>query len=774
MNMLVKPSKVKVTLQCNAAACVADLKIIRPKGLIKIGAIDPAVKYFAPVVRTYDLSDPEQARRAKVFINHQNNELQRNVYWEIGVPKANSNPMRKSNESDIDKVVDCHIDLDPVGNESAADAQKRIGKLLASGKTPPPTYTYVSGNGVFAAWRYSKAVSIDSPEALALVKARNAGVRDALGGKKTDGADNTISTDHLFRVPQSVNYPDAAKIAKGRKVVLAGKVTFTSHRYSPADLPIGKVDVKPVASDIGDAASVDLEELTISDRSRAIIETGEADGKRPADESTSGWRMVLIHSLIKDGLDHETILGVLMHPDNAVATEKRSSAAGKAKLYRSEIAKVAAMRAASASDEFDDDMPDIPDDNEAEAADDIDFDKPPKAELEFDLSPYQPVDPTQIPTRKWLYGTSYIRKFIGLTAATGGAGKSSLILVECVAMACGRDLLGIEPAEKLRVLYWNGEDPLEELERRVAGILQHYDLTKKDLGDRLFIKSGRDMPIRIAELDQGKARIAKPMTRAMVRAIRDHKLDVVAIDPFVSSHSVPENDNNAIDLVAKKWADIADKTDCAIILSHHTRKTNGVGASIEDSRGASSLNYAARTRRAINTMTATEAESAGFDAKGRDRLSYFKADMMGSSMIKPTAALDWYRFVSVDLMNGPPDDITGEPTEGDSVGVVVKWDFKKLALELDANSARDAVDALATDGPWRYDVKADRWAGVAIAKSAGVDVTDPKVKAQIAALIDEWIKDGTLDKYKDMDPVQRRQKIFVRPMADDDEDIDFG
>ena len=147
------------------------------------------------------------------------------------------------------------------------------------------------------------------------------------------------------------------------------------------------------------------------------------------------------------------------------------------------------------------------------------------------------------------------------------------------------------------------------------------------------------MPIRIAELDQGKAKIAKPMTRAMVRAIRDHKLDVVAIDPFVSSHGVPENDNNAIELVAKKWADIADKTDCAVIHSHHTRKTNGIGASIEDSRGASALNYAARTRRAINTMSAAEAKGAGLDDSDRSRLSYIKADMMGSSMMKPTAAL---------------------------------------------------------------------------------------------------------------------------------------
>ncbi|MEH2504971.1 hypothetical protein V1290_003782 [Bradyrhizobium sp. AZCC 1578] len=416
--------------------------------------------------------------------------------------------------------------------------------------------------------------------------------------------------------------------------------------------------------------------------------------------------------------------------------------------------------ATGAADDFDD-APDIPDEDEAE---DMDFDTPP--ELAFELAAYVPKDPTKIPKREWLYAPTYIRKFMGLTAATGGAGKSSLILVEAVAMACGIDLLGIKPVAPLRVFYWNGEDPLEELERRVEAILKYYKLTKRDLGDRLFIMSGRDMEIRIAELDNGKVKIAKPMTRAMVRAIRKHKLDVVIIDPFVSSHGVPENDNGAIEVVAKKWAAIADKTNCAVQLSHHTRKTGGGPASIEDSRGASSLNYAARTRRAINTMTAAEAKGAGI-TDDRARLSYFKADTANSSMTKPTAANDWYRFESVNLMNGGPDEITGAPLPGDSVGVVVAWEYKKLALELSADDAREAVTALEEGGPWRADKRADKWAGLAVAKAAGVDPTDDAVKAQIAALIEEWIKDGTLEEYTGTDDA-RRPKKCLRPM------IDFG
>jgi AAA domain-containing protein/bifunctional DNA primase/polymerase-like protein/primase-like protein len=383
-------------------------------------------------------------------------------------------------------------------------------------------------------------------------------------------------------------------------------------------------------------------------------------------------------------------------------------------------------------------------------------------ELEFDIAPYEPKDPTTISMREWMYRPAYIRKFVGLTTATGGAGKSSLILVEAVTMACGKDLLGVEPADKLRVLYWNGEDPQDELERRVEAILKHYGLTKADLDDRLFIKSGRDMPIRVAETDRSGTKIVKPVVRAMVKAIRKHKLDVVIIDPFVSSHGAPENDNGAIEMVVKKWADIADKTNCHVHLSHHTRKANGVAATIEDSRGASALNYAARTRRAINTMTAAEAKAVGI-AGDRAHMSFFKADMANSSMTKPAAANDWYAFVSVDLMNGGRDEL-GLPTPGDSVGVVVRWEYTKTALDLSEDDTRAALAAL-EEGRWRVNKQADDWAGHAIAAAVGVDLSAPAVRAQIDALIAEWLETGTLEEYKDQDK-KRMLKTYVRPSMD--------
>ena len=60
-------------------------------------------------------------------------------------------------------------------------------------------------------------------------------------------------------------------------------------------------------------------------------------------------------------------------------------------------------------------------------------------------------NPKDIPPRQRVYGRHLIRKFLSTTAAPGGIGKSSLVLAEAVAMASGRNLLGIPVGEtKLR------------------------------------------------------------------------------------------------------------------------------------------------------------------------------------------------------------------------------------------------------------------------------------------------------------------------------------
>jgi hypothetical protein len=206
-------------------------------------------------------------------------------------------------------------------------------------------------------------------------------------------------------------------------------------------------------------------------------------------------------------------------------------------------------------------------------------------------------DPAKIPPRRWLYGSHYIRQFITATVSGGGVGKSSLEIVEALAMVTGRALLDITPNERVNVWYWNGEDPEDELERRVVAACLHYEIDPSEIEGRLFVDTGRKVKIIIAEQTRAGATIARPVVDAVIATIKENKLGVMTVDPFVASHRITENDNGAIELVASAWAEIADVTGCDIELVHHTRKTGGAEITTEDGRGGSALLAKARSGR---------------------------------------------------------------------------------------------------------------------------------------------------------------------------------
>jgi hypothetical protein len=90
------------------------------------------------------------------------------------------------------------------------------------------------------------------------------------------------------------------------------------------------------------------------------------------------------------------------------------------------------------------------------------------------LQPFRPFDVAKLPPRSWLYGKHYQRRTVSLTAGPGGMGKTSNDMVEAIAMVTGRNLLGEQPEERLRVWFHNGEDPRDEIDRRLAAICQHF------------------------------------------------------------------------------------------------------------------------------------------------------------------------------------------------------------------------------------------------------------------------------------------------------------
>jgi RecA-family ATPase len=222
------------------------------------------------------------------------------------------------------------------------------------------------------------------------------------------------------------------------------------------------------------------------------------------------------------------------------------------------------------------------------------------------------IDPSEIPPRAFLYGRHLIRKHVSVTVAPGGLGKSALTLAEAVAMATGRDFLKPRVAQPLRVWVWNLEDPHDELQRRLAAICQYYGVTGDDLGGRLFVDSGREQELCTAVTERGGTSLREDVIDRLIDELQSKNIDVLIVDPFISSHQVSENDNPAMDMVTKAWGRVADQANAAISLVHHTRKQSTDGETTADSaRGAKSLVDAARDVRCLTRMTKEQGEEAG-------------------------------------------------------------------------------------------------------------------------------------------------------------------
>lgn len=316
-------------------------------------------------------------------------------------------------------------------------------------------------------------------------------------------------------------------------------------------------------------------------------------------------------------------------------------------------------------------------------------------------------DPAAIPPREWLYGRHYIRRYATGTIAPGGTGKTSLVQTEALAMATGRDLIGGNQSETpLKVWLWNLEDPAEEVERRFAAAVDHHGIDPHLLDGHLFVNSGRDTPLVIAAKAKDKVIIAEPVIDALVAEIRANGIDVLVVDPFVSSHHLPENDNAAMDAAVKAWARVAHLGNCAVELVHHSRKLGGEAVSAESARGGSAFVDGCRGVRVINRMSEDDAAKLGI---AEPRRFFYVIDDKPNMAPPPAGKRDWYQLVSVSLPNG------------DNVGAVDRYTPPNPLDDVSPDSLSRVQKAFA-EGDHRYDEQATEWGGYAVASILGLDV----------------------------------------------------
>ena len=220
----------------------------------------------------------------------------------------------------------------------------------------------------------------------------------------------------------------------------------------------------------------------------------------------------------------------------------------------------------------------------------------------------------------------------------------------------------------------------------------------------------------------------------MIRKIKENKIGVVILDPFVSAHLVNENNNGSVQAVVAMLRKMARDTNASVQLVHHIRKGNGDDATIDSVRGAGSLIGAARAARVINRITPEDAMALGVDEQ--QARGIFRIDDGKANLAPPADKAVYRRMQSVEIANG------------EHIGVATEFKLPDLFDGVTTKNLYNVQRMVGTaendNDPYKQDIRAGRWIGIAVAEELDLDLEKPGDKARAKAIAKQWVQSGSL------------------------------
>lgn len=636
-----------------------------------------------------------------------------NLYWTVNVARGPIN--RKPAKSDISLGRFVQVDKDPPADGAPWDMDVSLTKIEALS----PSFVVASGNGYQAFWR----LPVPSAE-LSEVEGISRAVACLIGG------DNCHNIDRLMRLPGSINYPNAKKCSAGRTAVMARLLhPERPNRYSLHELK-ERFPTPPQAVQASRGLSnecyIPLRANELDPPATGHLATlidNPTGIDRSADVAACAFEMT------RAGYSDSQVLGILMNPQNAVHDHIRDQNLPERAARRALSFALVGRDPTAAFAR----TPVLPPNlfetatNSSEA--------PPLVRA----TPYTWRDPLQIPPRQLVYGRSLLRGSLSMLTAPGASGKTAFTVGIALSLATGKPLLdqAVWRGPK-KVWIWNLEDSTEELSRLIQAAAKFWNLTSADLGSRLLVDSAMDgAALCLAAVVRQNAQLDNAFIGALSNELLLNSIDVLIIDPFVSSHRVPENDNGSIDMVAKALARVASKAGCSILVVHHTRKLGREENTSESARGAGALVNAARSVVTINRMTENEADKFGIERELRGR--YFRAYDDKNNRAPRAEKNDWFFLQSVDLGNSRSD------YPSDSMPVVTPW--APPTTDADAEFTAEEVGLVQTAirlSDWRQSVQSPQWAGFAVAKALRLESSTKPDKQKLQLILGRLLKKGFL------------------------------
>lgn len=679
-----------------------------------------------------------------------------NYYYLASEPSSAAYLGTKVKKSDISRARAVWVDIDPPKDCEDIKAWKadRLARLVVSDELSQKSAVIDSGGGLQLVWRFSG--TIDECEAVNRKLAH-----------RYDADLATWNADRILRCPGTTNWPDARKRARGRTPAPALLLRLPS-RMSPfiaedfIDLP--DPPARETATDSADLQAL-YNELRAGDwlsdpqqpcPDPALWACGYGDG---LDHSANRIALARVYSAAGKSIV-EYGQAINAWDLSGIHDEKHESLSAKerqiVRAYAQASARLQQEDAARDPDRWFD--PTVATPAGHSAVEPSIFDLQPPEDRPRRISP-TPVTEDLVqqlpPPREWLYGKKILRRYTTVVGAPPGVGKTAFSTAIALSCASGVPLLGDAPHKPLKVWVLNLEDPRDEAMLRFHAAAKHHGLGP-EVWSNLYVDSGRDMPICIVRTDRDGQAIVQDDLRELEAAITEGGIDIVVLDPWLRAHGVPENDNDLIDKVVARLNEVAERTRCAFVLVHHTKK--GAEAGMADGlRGASALIGGARVIMMMSQMSAEDAKKWGIPEA--DRRRYVRVDDAKANLA-PVLGAEWLYLESVWLNNG-----TEEYPEGERVQVATLWSPEDPVAALEDAGRDGLLVALEMGGgngePYtrhstrRAGQRSDRCVFTMMKERFGYD------KGPAQALLNSFMRQGLVEEREVVLAGRARKGLFV-------------
>jgi hypothetical protein len=504
----------------NRDEIASAIRIIRPQGTLLLVCIDPK-QIREPQGRTFSLPDQLEAAVAWAV---ERNEAGWGMYFTPNA--ANAVVHKKAAKGDMTAGVMMWTDADPdiLLHRGYDGARAHLLRRLYPELEASASLIIDSGNGLQAFWRLTHPVDLQHAEKRAHYEEINARV-----GHLFDGP-TTHNCDRVMRLPGTINYPNAKKLANGypkeprqARLLHASERTYT----------------------LGDIEALLLRrrfDLYLDSNSHARQRhDGHADGLR--DASGSGRDMSMVRMLKTAGFALNEIIALLK-------SWPHGSEQGRAQGFR------------YWQRMYDKPLPD---------------DAPPATETPRDPSRLRPLTVDDLlaqPAQGWLVRGVLPKNGLGLVYGQSGSGKSFLALDLCGCILRGRPWYG-QRVTTGNIIYIAGEG---HLRNRLRAYMAQHAVAAGELSGLRIINTHLNLRDPKADLVD------------LLRELKDSAAELggvalVVIDTLNSVMGAgDENESSDMGAMIEAARKIGAAANASVLYVHHSGKDETRGA-----RGHSSL-----------------------------------------------------------------------------------------------------------------------------------------------------------------------------------------